>query len=74
MNKHTFTVSGEYIRLDDLLKLMGVAETGGQAKMIIQSGQVMLDGEVCTARGKKLRGGEIITVPEADEEITVDRP
>ncbi len=71
MNKHTFTLQSEFIRLDDLLKLTGCVETGGQAKVLIQGGYVTLDGEVCTMRGKKLRGGEVIAIPESGEEITV---
>lgn len=74
MSKHEFTLEEEYIRLDDLLKLTGCVQTGGQAKVIIQTGRVLLDGEVCTMRGKKLRGGEVVTVPELDEEITLARP
>lgn len=69
-----FVLEAEYIRLDDLLKLTGCVQTGGMAKVLIQSGGVTLDGEVCTMRGKKLRGGEVIAVPELGEEITVDRP
>ena len=71
MMKHTFTLQAEFIRLDDLLKINGCVETGGQAKILIQGGGVMVDGEVCTMRGKKLRGGEVVYVPEIDEEITV---
>ena len=71
MIKHTFTLEAEYIRLDDLLKLNGCVDTGGQAKMLIQGGGVTLNGEVCTMRGKKLRGGEVVYVRECDEEITV---
>ena len=71
MMKHTFTLEAEYIRLDDLLKINGCVETGGQAKILIQGGGVMVDGEVCTMRGKKLRGGEVVYIPEIDEEITV---
>ncbi len=74
MSKQSFTLEEEYIRLDDLLKLTGCVQTGGQAKVLIQTGGVRLDGEVCTMRGKKLRGGEIITIPELDEEINVARP
>ncbi len=74
MNRQTITVNGEYIRLDDVLKLTGTVETGGQAKVLIQSGAVAVDGEICTMRGKKLRGGEIITVADTDGEITVARP
>lgn len=71
MRTFTYTLEEEYIRLDDLLKLCGCVETGGQAKVLIQGGGVLLDGEVCTMRGKKLRGGEVVTVPHIDEEITV---
>lgn len=71
MMKHTFTLEAEFIRLDDLLKINGCVETGGQAKILIQGGGVKVDGEVCTMRGKKLRGGEVVYVPEIDEEITV---
>ena len=74
MSKQTFTLNDEFIRLDDLLKLTGCVQTGGQAKVLIQSGCVTLDDEVCTMRGKKLRGGEVIALPEDDEEITVVRP
>lgn len=71
MNKQTYTLTDEYIRLDDLLKLTGCVQTGGQAKVLIQGGGVQLDGAVCTMRGKKLRGGEVIVVPDIGEEITV---
>ena len=74
MSKQNFILEAEYIRLDDLLKLTGCVQTGGMAKVLIQSGGVTLDGEVCTMRGKKLRGGEVIAVPDLGEEIAVDRP
>ncbi len=50
----------EYIKLDDLLKFAGLLGTGGMAKAVIQDGLVKVDGEVCTMRGKKLRGGETV--------------
>ena len=74
MSREEFILEAEYIRLEDLLKLTGCVQTGGMAKVLIQSGGVTLDGQVCTMRGKKLRGGEVIAVPELGEEITVDRP
>ncbi len=70
----TFILEGAFIRLDDLLKLTGCVETGGQAKVLIQSGGVTLDGEPCLMRGKKLHGGETIRVTDTGEEITVARP
>ncbi|HJB20550.1 MAG TPA: S4 domain-containing protein YaaA [Candidatus Fournierella merdavium] len=52
----------EYIKLDSLLKLAGLVETGGEAKLLIQEGQVQVNGEVCTMRGKKLRAGDTVTL------------
>lgn len=53
-----FILKGDYIRLDDLLKAVGVVNTGGHAKIVIQDGEVRVNGEVCTMRGKKLRAGD----------------
>lgn len=55
-------INTEYIKLDSLLKLAGLVETGGEAKVLIQEGQVEVNGEVCTMRGKKLRPGDQITL------------
>ena len=74
MSKQEFILEAEFIRLDDMLKLTGCVQTGGMAKVLIQSGGVTLDGEVCTMRGKKLRGGEVIAISDLGEEITVVRP
>lgn len=49
----------EFIRLDNVLKLGGCVETGGQAKIVIQNGEVRVNGEICKMRGKKLRIGDI---------------
>jgi ribosome-associated protein len=46
------------IRLDQLLKLRGAAESGGQAKAMVQGGMVKVNGEVETRRGRKLRAGD----------------
>ena len=64
-------ITTEFIKLQDLLKFANLVETGGMAKECVQCGEVMVNGEVCTMRGKKLRGGEIVYIPEIDEEITV---
>ena len=52
----------EFIKLEALLKYAGLAETGGEAKVLIQEGQVLVNGEVCTMRGKKLRGGDTVSL------------
>lgn len=55
-------INTEYIKLDSLLKLAGVAETGGQAKILVNSGVVYVNGEICTMRGKKLRNNDQVSV------------
>ena len=52
MKAEKLSIDSEFIRLQDLLKLSGLCATGGMAKIVIQN------GEVCTMRGKKLRGGD----------------
>ncbi len=58
MKVEKITIDSEFIRLQDLLKLSGMCSTGGMAKIIIQNGEVLVNGEVCTMRGKKLRTGD----------------
>ena len=61
---NTLKIKGEYITLDKMLKFAGVAQTGGHAKILIQSGEVIVNGEVEERRGKKLRVGDIIEIEE----------
>ena len=61
-NKYTTQITTEFIRLQDLLKFEGLCETGGMAKARIQDGEVLVNGEVCTMRGKKLRSGDSVTI------------
>ena len=53
-------ITGEYIRLDALLKYAAYAASGGEAKMMIQNSTVFVNGEPCTMRGKKLRPGDTV--------------
>ncbi len=55
---HEISIKEEFIKLDSLLKLSGVAATGGQAKMMIGEGLVTVNGEICLQRGKKIRLGD----------------
>ena len=54
MTETTQEIHTPFIRLDALLKLTGLAETGGQAKWMVLEGQVKVGGEVCLQRGRKL--------------------
>ena len=51
-------ISTDFIKLDSFLKMCDAVQTGGHAKMVIQDGEVKVNGEVCTQRGKKLRKGD----------------
>ena len=53
-------IQGDFIKLQDLLKYSGLCMTGGHAKIVIQNGEVELNGEVCTMRGKKVKNGDIV--------------
>ena len=53
-------IETRYITLGALLKLLGLVATGGEAKVMIQSGKVSVNGEVCTMRGKKLIIGDSV--------------
>jgi ribosome-associated protein len=63
------TITTEFIKLQDLLKLANLVGTGGEAKIVIQEGEASVNGEVCTMRGKKIRPGD--TVVYNGEELTV---
>lgn len=51
----------EYIKLQDALKYANIVYSGGEAKQLILDGQVTVNGEICTMRGKKLRNGDKFT-------------
>ncbi len=58
-----------YIKLDQLLKYTGIAETGGHAKEIVAEGACAVNGEVCTQRGRKLYPGSVVEIDEYRIEI-----
>lgn len=59
-------ITTEFIKLDQLLKFAGAVAIGSEAKEIILDGQVKVNGEICTMRGKKIRSGDTVTVNEQD--------
>ena len=64
-------IKEDFIKLDSLLKLANLVGSGGEAKMLIQNGKVMVNGQVCTLRGKKIREGD--TVIYDNQQITVSK-
>ena len=53
-------ITTEFVKLQDLLKLAGLVETGGEAKERIQAGEARVTGETCDQRGKKIRPGDVV--------------
>ena len=66
---NTVTITTEFIKLQDLLKFANLVSSGGEAKLLIQEGEVSFNGAVCTERGKKVRPGD--TVSFRGETLTV---
>ena len=56
----TITIHTEFIKLQDLLKFANLVGSGGEAKVLIQEGDVKVNGEVCTMRGRKIRPGDVV--------------
>ena len=57
------------IRLDHFLQFRGFAQTGGHAKLLIQDGEVTVNGEVETRRRRKLHAGDIVTCDGREEKV-----
>ncbi len=64
-------ITTDFIKLDSFLKLAGVAQTGGQAKMIIADEMVKVNGEIVIQRGKKIKKDDIIDIEDYDKFIVV---
>jgi len=58
-----------FIKLDQFLKYENLVQGGGEAKILIQDGQVKVNGEVCTQRGKKLYSGDRVEFENETYEI-----
>ncbi len=54
-------IKEKFIKLDSALKLASAVGTGGHAKIVIQNGEVAVNGEICLMRGKKLYSGDVFT-------------
>ena len=68
MGEEHVKIETPFIRLDALLKFAGAVETGGEAKLIIQNGEVKVNGQLCPMRGKKLYPGDQV---ELDGQVFV---
>ena len=67
--KKQVKVEGEYIKLDQLLKLGEVVDSGGHAKLVILSGEVKVNGQTIVQRGKKIRPGDKVLFEDVEIEV-----
>lgn len=64
------SINTEYIKLDAFLKFCGHVMSGGEAKVLISQGQVLVNGQSCLARGKKLRHGDMVALDGKEYQVT----
>ena len=72
INMETISINTEFIKLDAFLKYAGMVGTGGEAKIRIAEGEVLVNGEVCTMRGKKLRPGDTVKLGSEEAQVTAE--
>ena len=70
MQKVSFELNGEFVELNQLLKLVGLCDSGGAGKMMVASGAVKVDGKQELRKTAKIRAGQQVTV--GDVKISVD--
>jgi ribosome-associated protein len=68
------TVRGDGIRLGQLLKLAGMADSGGEAKALLGEGTVTVNGEPESRRGRQLHNGDVVAVPGGEPVVVVCDP
>jgi len=70
MQKEEVKITTEFIKLESILKFAGIAGSGGEAKCMILDGAVSVNGETCLMRGKKIRPGDVVRLPEIELSVT----
>ena len=63
------TIKTDFIKLDAFLKFCGEAGTGGEAKLRVSGGEIRVNGEVCTMRGKKLYPEDRVSAPGGEYRV-----
>ncbi|MDO4799247.1 MAG: RNA-binding S4 domain-containing protein [Bacillota bacterium] len=67
-----FKLTEEFITLSQLLKTMNIVSSGGEAKVLIQSGLVKVNQTICTQRGKKIRAGDKVQVERELNKVNIE--
>ena len=67
MQKETVAIITEFITMDKLLKFSGVADTGGQAFLMVEDGIIKLNGKLVTEKRKKVFPGDVVNIDDQIE-------
>lgn len=70
MPTQVFALEGEYIELNQLLKLCGLCNSGGEGKALVASGTVWVDGALELRKTAKIRNGQVVTLGEERIEVS----
>ena len=70
MREQTIKIQTEFIKLEALLKYAALVGTGGEAKIRIQQGEVLVNGERCAMRGRKIRPGDTVALGDVRLSVT----
>ena len=62
MQRCDFELNGDYVELNQLLKLVGICDSGGAGKMLVASGVVSVDGKIELRKTCKVRAGQVVTL------------
>ncbi len=71
MQQVEFSLNGEFVELNQLLKLVGICDSGGAGKQLVASGEVSVDGQVELRKTCKIRAGQIVTLGNDGARIAV---
>ena len=68
----TVSITGDFIKLDALLKYASLVASGGEAKRVVADGLVAVTGEICLMRGKKIRPGDRVSFCGAEIQVKAE--
>jgi len=71
---HSFVIKGDHIQLDQLLKVLGLVGTGGEAHVRIEAGEVLVDGVVEERKRAKLRAGQQVQLGDDTVHLVAEQP
>ncbi len=72
MQRQHFQLEGDYVELNQLLKLVGVCHSGGAGKALVASGAVTVDGQVELRKTCKIHAGQVVAVDDVRIDVRAD--